>query len=61
MIVEEDGRPVGWEELHLSPEELETLVEAADSGDCEAAEAAADTAYGRLYAERGAEILKSGL
>ncbi|MFL6284489.1 MAG: hypothetical protein ACJ74Q_15195 [Pyrinomonadaceae bacterium] len=59
MIVEEDGRPVGWQEVRLTEDEREALVEAADSGDCGAAESAVAAAYGRLYAERGGEILES--
>ena len=58
---EEEGIPVGWWDVHLTEDELDRMVAAADRGHMELAEAIVEDAYHRLYAELGTDILRREL
>lgn len=51
VTLDEDGTAFGWELVTLTDEELDQLVEAADAGDIETADAVVERAYARLFGE----------
>jgi hypothetical protein len=51
ITVDEDGIPLGWEMVTLTDSERDQLVEAADVGDIETADAVVEQAYARLFGE----------
>lgn len=57
LLMDDEGRPLGWERVTLG-DELDAFCDAADRGDIEAAEAIVERAYERLYARVGGEILE---
>lgn len=47
--VDADGIPFGWEQVRLTAAELDALVEAAEAGDEDTANAVVAGAYARLF------------
>lgn len=52
---DEDGIPIGWQQVTLTEAETAALCAAADAGDQETAARIVDGAYARLY-ERMEEL-----
>lgn len=61
VIIDDEGRAVGWEDVHLTELELDLMCEALDLGDQESAERIVSQAYDRLYSQRGLELLQRAL
>jgi hypothetical protein len=59
MLLDDEGRAVGWEDVRLTEEEMDQMCDALELGDEETATAVVDRAYARLYARLGAGILES--
>ena len=53
MLMDEHGIPYGWEDVHLTEEEMDEMCDALDAGDEERAEAIVEGAYEWLFMEVG--------